>query len=108
MNVLLKAMLKEVLDLVVVGENAVAKNYSGLFTALVGAGEDVPAIVANFADLKPELEALLANPAADQDLLAYVEGLVGVGKGAGIINASAKLLLDLGGDVSALVAAIQS
>lgn len=110
MNILLKAMLKEAFDLLAVGEAAVAKNYTGLFGALLGAGEDVPAIVSNWADIKPELAALLANPAADADLLTYLTTELGVESAAvqQVVAASAKLLLDVGQDVQALVAAINA
>lgn len=96
MNSLLKAFLKEVFDLVAVGKDIVGKQYTSLFGALVQAGEDVPAIVANYADLKPELQALLANPSADADLLAYVAGLVAgdSAKAQAIISASCSLILN--------------
>jgi hypothetical protein len=110
MNVLLKAMLKELADLVAAGKDAAAKNWGGLLGAVIGAGEDAPAIVSNWADLKPELAALLANPAADADLLAYGMSLLSGESAAvqAVIQASAKLLLDAGEDVVALVAAIKA
>lgn len=109
MNTLLKAALKELMDLVTVGKTAAAKNYTGLFTALLGAGEDVPAIVSNWGDLKPELQALVTNPASDADLLVYAAGLVGgeSAKAQAVISASATLLLNGARDIEALVAALK-
>lgn len=95
MNSLLKALLKETMDLYAAGKAAVGKQWTGVFSALIQAGEDVPSIVANWPDLKAELEALMSNPAADSDLLAYAIGLVGGEsvKAQAVIAASADLLL---------------
>lgn len=109
MNPLLKAMLKEVSDVVAIGEAAVAKNYAAILTAVIGAGEDVPSIISNWADLKPELLALLGNPAADADLLAYAMGLVGGvdAKAKAVITASADLILMSVEKIGALIAALE-
>lgn len=109
MNDLLKAFLKEAADIAVVGKAAAGKQWAGLFSAVVQAGEDVPAIVNNWADLKPELEALMSNPAADADLLAYAMGLVGgeSAKAQAVISASADLLLSSVVKVNALIKAIE-
>lgn len=107
MNQLLKAFLKEAADLVQVGKAATSKQYSLLFSALFQAGEDIPAIVSGFADLKPEIEKLLSDPAADADLLAYAAGLLGDdAKGKAIIMASADLILTSALKVEALLKAI--
>ena len=111
MNVLLKAILKEVSDLVAVGVDIAGKqSLAVIFAALLQSGSDAPNIVANIGDFKAELDALLANPAADADLLAYATSLVS-GDGAkaqSLISAAAKLALDLGADISALVAAFKA
>lgn len=109
MNPLLKAFLKEAADIVAAGRAAIGSDWSKLFGALVQAGEDVPAIISNWADLKPELEALMSNPAADADLLAYATALV-TGEGAkaeALIVASADLILTGAQKVEALLKAIQ-
>lgn len=110
MNVLLKAMLKEVCDLVAVGKAASGKQWGQVFGTLIAAGEDVPAIVANWVDLKPELEALLVNPAADADLLAYAAGLVAgeEEKAKKVIVASVDLILTGSQKVGALLSALQA
>jgi hypothetical protein len=76
-NVFFKAVLKSVMDLYAVEQAAVAKNLNALFTALVPVGMDIPTLVSNYTDAKPELQALLADPTADADLLAYAASLVG-------------------------------
>lgn len=115
MNTLLKACLKEVCDLVATGRAIASKaGIATLLPLMVQDGEDVPLIIANWSDLKPELEALLANPASDADLLAYVSTLVAGqgGKAEAIVAASCKLLLDfatvIGPDIAALEAAIKA
>lgn len=112
MNTLLKAILKEIDDLVQVGQAAVAKNYTSVLTALIGAGEDVPAIVTNWADMSVELAALAANPAADADLLAYALTLKSVAgldaKAQAMIKDSASLLINLGTGVKQLVADLKA
>lgn len=111
MNPLFKAILKEVSDLVSSGEAIVAKSpFATLLPLLLQAGEDAPAIVSNWSDLKAEALALISNPAADADLLSYATSLVG---GAGtkatqIITATATLVLSNITNVSALVTAIKS
>lgn len=109
LNPLLKAFLKEAIDVIAVGKAAAGKQWAALFSAVVQAGEDVPPIVANWADLKPELEKLLADPAADADLLAYAVGLVGGedAKAQAIIVAAADLVLSGASKVSALIKAIE-
>ncbi len=110
MNTLLKALLKEVMDLVTAGKAAVGKQYAAAFAALVTAGEDVPPIVQNWADLKPELQALLSNPASDADLLAHASSLVG-GESpavAAVVSASADFVLSVGEKGYALYQAIEA
>lgn len=98
------------MDLVAVGRAAVAKNWSGLFSALVGAGEDTPPIISNWSDLKPELEALLANPEADADLVAYAASLFSTESASAqeIIKASVDLLLTIASKTATLVKAIEN
>jgi hypothetical protein len=109
MNSLLKGFIKEAFDLVAVGKDIAGKQWASLFGALVQSGEDVPAIVSSWADLKPELEALLANPAADSDLLSYVLGLVSgdSAKAQAVISASANLVLNVAINGDALLKAFQ-
>lgn len=111
MNTLLKAVMKEIADLVKVGKDVAAKcGLTVIMGDLFTAGTDVPSIIANIEDFKPELEALISNPSADADLLAYASGLVGgeTAKAQAVVGASAKLLLNLGLDIKALVDAIES
>lgn len=109
MNQLLKAVLKEAMDLVALGKAAVAHNWSGVFTAAIGAGTDVPPIVSAWPDLKPELQALLTNPAADADLLAYAATLVGgeSPETAAVVAAAADFLLTTGEKGYALYLAVE-
>lgn len=110
MNSLLKAMLKEAMDFVAVGKKAVAKDWAGLFSSLIGAGSDIPPIVANWSDLHPELQALLKDPASDADLLAYAVSLLGSESAAAqqVIVASADLILAVGQKGYALYSAIEA
>lgn len=72
MNTFLKACLKEAYDLEQTGAAALSKTaFAGLLPLLIQDGEDLPALIANWADAKVELGALVANPAADADLVAY-------------------------------------
>ena len=110
MNAELKAMLKEVIDLVATGKALIAKDWGKVFACLVSDGQDVPAIVTNWADIKPELEKLLADPSCDADLLAYVVGLIGGAdaKAKAIISSSADLVLTAVPKVVTLVKAIEA
>lgn len=109
MNALLKALLKEAADLFVLGEEVLQKkSIFEIFPSLVKAGTDAALIPALLPDLQNELNALLTNPAADADLLAYANSLVtGDAKAHAIISASAKLVLDLVTDVGGLLAAFK-
>lgn len=106
MNTLLKAILKELADLAIVGQDVVGKQaLAVILGALLQAGTDAPNIVSNIGDFKNELAALLVNPAADADLLAYATSLVSGDsvKAQGIIAAAVKLALDVGLDLDALI-----
>lgn len=110
MNVFLKSALKAAMDAAVAGKDAISKNWSKFFMDLVALGEDVPTVISNLSTAKPELEALLANPSADADLLAYGASLVG-GESpavAAVVSASADLLLTVGQKSFALYAAIEA
>lgn len=111
MNSLFKAVLKEAADLVATGE-AVAKKsgFVTLLPLLIGDAQDAPAIVSNWSDLATEATALIANPAADADLLAYATTLMGGSgtKATQIITAAATLVLSTVTNVTALVTAIKS
>lgn len=97
MNALLKACVDEAFDLAHAGEAALAKDYPTAITNVIKACEEVPAIVADAPDAKAELEALMKDPAADADLLAYVAGKA-VGADAGklekIVASAADLALN--------------
>ncbi len=111
MNVLLKAILKELSDLSALGVDIAGKQAAAvILSALLEAGKDVPGIVSNVGDFKVELDALLSNPAADADLLAYATSVVAGDsvKAMAIVSASAKLALDMASDISALVAAFKA
>ncbi len=111
MNALLKAILKEGADLFLLGEDVLQKKgYALILPALLQAGTDSLAIIANGGDLHAELSALISNPAADSDLLSYAAGLFGGSddKAQKVISAAAKLALDVALDVSGLVGAIKS
>lgn len=72
MNVFLKACLKEVFDLEQAGAAALSKTaFAGILPLLIQTGEDIPSVIANWATAKAELEALLKDPSADADLIAY-------------------------------------
>ncbi len=110
MNKILKILLKEVVGLVAMGEAIVAKDWSKVFTILVAEGVELPTLIENWKDIKPELEALLADPSTDADLLAYTVSLVAgeSAKAQAIITASADLVLSNAIKVSALINAIKT
>lgn len=111
MNALLKAILKEAADLYSLGEAVLQKKgLAIILPALIQAGTDASGIASNASDLSAELNALLTNPAADADLLAYATGLVGGdnAKAQKIIAASAKLALDVAVDVNGLIQALKT
>lgn len=94
MNVLLKAVIVELMDLVQAGEDVAGKQWSALISAVLKAGMDLPAVISNIGDAMPELQALLKDPAADADLSAFVVAQVGgQTKAAAIISAAADVLI---------------
>lgn len=109
MNTLLKSVLKEVIDIVAAGKAIAMKDWAKLLSALIQGVADGPAIIAAWPSWKSELEALLHDPAADADLLAAVMAQIGGedAKAKAIIQASVKLVLDMGLDIRALVDACQ-
>lgn len=110
MNTFLKAVIKEAFDAEAIVADVVAKAWSKLVGDAIAAGTDASAIVASIGSAKTELEALLTNPAADADLLAYVTTLAGGvnEKAQKIIAAASKLTLDNITGIEALVAAIKA
>lgn len=110
MNALLKAVLKEAADLFALGEDVIQKKSMALILpSLIQAGTDAAAISGNMSDLQVELNALITNPAADADLLAYATTLVSgeSAKAQALVTAAAKLALDVTQDVTALIAAFK-
>lgn len=110
MNPFLKAAIDEACDIEAAGEAAVAKRWTGLFSDLLKAGEDAPALIANLSDAKAELQAVLTNPSSDADLLAYVASKTSSANpaAAAVIYASADLLLTTGLKTYALILAIKT
>ena len=111
MNTELKAMLQALFDLVKLIEDAVAKkSIVDLFPGLYKLGADIPAIIANWNDLMPEIQKLTGAD-ADADLVAFVISQVaGVSSDAhatAIVNASLDLALSLGIKSAALIKAIK-
>lgn len=74
MNESLKAVLDEAFDLEVLVKHAVAQDWSASFSDLVKAGTDLPALISKVSGVLPELQALLVDPMADSDFVAYVTG----------------------------------
>jgi hypothetical protein len=108
MNALLKAILKEAADLFALGEAVIAKkSFAIILPTLIQAGSDASAISGNIGDLQNELKALIFNPSADADLLAYATTLIPgeSAKAQALVAAAAKLALDVATDVTNLVAA---
>lgn len=102
--------MKEASDLFALGEDVINKqSLATILPHLIQAGTDVSGITGNISDFQAELAALLANPAADADLLAYAMTLVSgeSAKAQALIQASAKLAIDVVLDVNALVAAFK-
>lgn len=112
MNQFLKALIQELYDLEQAGELAAAKSWAALVNAGIKAGMDLPALVNSVGQAQSDLQQLVTNPAADQDLLAFTLALVGnQGKAANIVAKSADLALSalqLEPKVEALVAAIKA
>ncbi len=111
MNSFLKAVIKEAFDAEALVADVVAKAWSKIVSDAISAGSDAAAIAANLSSAKSDLQALISNPAADADLVAYVVSLsagIGSAKAQAVIAASAKLVLDVIVDGEALVVAIKS
>lgn len=72
MNAFLKACLDEAFDLVNVAQELIEKQWSTAISNVIKGVSDAGPIAANVGDAKPELQALLTDPAADADVLAYV------------------------------------
>ncbi|MGZ3686666.1 MAG: hypothetical protein ACXWPM_00100 [Bdellovibrionota bacterium] len=111
MNSFLKAIIKEAFDAEAIVVDIVAKSWAKLLQDSVAAGMDAIALAGVVAQAKSDCEALLANPAADADLLAYVVSLsggLGDAYAMGIITAAADLALKNVVGVEALVAAIKN
>jgi DNA uptake protein ComE-like DNA-binding protein len=110
MNQFLKAVIKEAFDAEALVVDVVAKAWTKLLQDAVTSGMDAVSLAGTVSSAKAELEALLADPSADADLLAYVVGLsagLGDAKAQAIVAASAKLALDVVVDCEALVAAVK-
>lgn len=72
MNAFLKAALKEAYDLEQIGVSAFTKReLAALVPLLIQVGQDIPALITNWPTAEAELVALVSNPAADADLVAY-------------------------------------
>lgn len=111
MNVELKALLQAVFDLVKLIEDAVAKkSFPELFPGLYKLASDIPAIIANWNDLLPELQKL-DGVEADMDLIAFVSSqLANVTQdqhAKNIVAASLDLLMTVGQKAYALQKAIK-
>lgn len=110
MNPLFKAVMQEGYDLFQTGEAIAGKqSFVSLLPLLIKDATDAPAVATNWSDLKTEAQALITNPAADEDLLAFATTLAGGSgsKPAAIVTASATLILSTITNVEALVAAIK-
>lgn len=111
MNALMKALIKEAYDLEQTGAAALAKgSLAGLLPLLVQDGEDLPAVIANWGDGKAELAALVANPAADADLVAYALSLGWTSdvKAQAVIAACAEGALAVAQAVAKIVVAVKA
>lgn len=111
MNALMKALLKEAFDLEQTGAKALSKaSLAVLLPLLIQDGEDVPAIIANWSDAKAELSALVSNPAADSDLVAYgiSLGWSGDAKVQAVISACAQGALAVAQAVATIIAATKA
>ena len=111
MNVLLKAIIKEVFDIEQLVVDAVHKaGVQVLMGDAMKAILDGNDIVANYEDIQAELQALIDNPASDEDLLALVVEMAdGIDnqKAQGIIKAACQLALDVGVDLYNLISAVK-
>lgn len=76
MNSFLKALIQEIYDLEQGVEAAVGKQWALVVQAAIKCGMDLPALIQNVSSAKPDLEALMSNPVADADLLAFAGGLL--------------------------------
>lgn len=110
MNALMKALIKEAYDLEQTGASALSKSsLASLLPLLIQDGEDLPPVIANWADGKAELSALVSNPAADADLIAYGLSLGWTSdvKVQAVISACAQGALSVAQAVAAIVAALK-
>lgn len=110
MNSELKASLQAVFDLVQLVKSAAAKKtIVELFPGLYKVAQDIPAIIANWPDLLPELQKL-SGVDADADLLSFImsqiPGVTGDAHAQKIITAALDLALSLGQKGYALEQAI--
>jgi hypothetical protein len=111
MNQFLKAVIKEAFDAETLVVDVVQKAWAKLLGDAVTAGTDAIALAGTVSTAQAELQALISNPAADADLLAYVASL-GAGlsdqKAQAIISSLATLVLHVVTDSAAFVAAIKA
>lgn len=96
MNAFLKACIDEAFDLVNVAQELIEKQWSTAIGNVVKAVSDAGPIAANVADAKPELEALISDPASDADVLAYVATKAAASVESPQVAAVVKAAADLG------------
>lgn len=109
MNECIKSIVDEAFDVKATVQSVLAKDYVSLLPELVKDAEDGSAVASNISDLKAEAQALVSNPAADADLLAYVTAKCAgdSSKAAKVIPAAAKLAIDMVTDAEAVIAAVK-
>jgi hypothetical protein len=81
MNPELKASIKEGLDLEALTKAIIAKNYAAAIGLVMTCIQDATGLIAGWtkAEWLAELKGLLANPAADADLVADIAATASVG-----------------------------
>lgn len=98
MNIELKDLLDVAFEALVIGEDALEKHYFAILLDMVKLVGSVPGAVENIGDLKAEISALPSDPAAQQDLILYIESSfasIAPVKAQHILNASLKVVMDL-------------
>lgn len=110
MNECIKAIVDEAVDVEATVVSVMKKDFISLLPEVVKDATDGAAIASHLSTLKAEASALISDPAADADLLAYVSAKFAgdSSKAAKIIPAAAKLALDVVADAEALIAAVKS
>lgn len=110
MNECIKAIIDEAADVEATVVSVMKKDYTALIPELVKDAMDGKSVVDHLSSLKAEAQALVSDPAADADLLAYVAAKFAgdSSKAAKVIPAAADFMIAMVSKGEALLVAIKS